>query len=227
MSDPFKPSSEGEERPEQEPSEKNEKAASRPQEKAKDLKAHQEIKKEAASAHDSGLSKIDLQFSTSKSMTSFGFPLGQTQPFVLKKSEFLKVDHDKPQHELKNLISNFLNDTKLPDEHKLSVAELKELHSNRDRLSSAESVPEAVKTALQLKRMYQEMKNLEAEIKARDLILGLDPNNQFGKQMFKELERMHPQDLAFAPGSVAVPQNIGLSKSRLRARINALSGGRV
>ena len=195
---------------------------------AKDLQARQDRQKDAKSQNDPNLSKIDLQFSTNRSMTSFGYPIGQGPPFVLKKAEFLKPDHDKPAHELKNLISNFLNDTKLVDEHKLSNAELKELASNRDKLSSAQSLPEAVSTALQLRRVYQEMKYLEEAKKARDLILGLDPNNQISRQLFKELEKMHPQDIAATTSSVvAIPPDSGLSKQRLRARINALSGGRV
>lgn len=196
------------------------------------LNARKEIKKgdpaDQKDQKDSSLSKIDLQFTGPRSNTAFGFPLGQGPPFMLKKADFLKPDHDKPQHELKNLISNFLNDTKLVDEHKLSVAELKELSTNRDRLSSAQSIPEAVSTALQLRRMYKELEYLEEEKKARNLILGLDPNNQLGKQLFKELERMHPQDLAISRSAPStLPLAAGLSKSRLRARINALSGGRV
>ena len=179
------------------------------------------------SHEDPSLSKIDIQFIGPRSQTAFGFPLGQGPPFNLKKSEFLKPDHDKPQHELKNLISNFLNDTKLLDEHKLSHKELKELHSNRDRLSSATSIPEAVQSALQLKRMYQEMKYLEEAKKARDLILGLDPNNQVGKQLFKELERMQTQELGISTPAAHLPANSALSKSKLRSRINSLSGGKV
>jgi rfaE bifunctional protein kinase chain/domain len=176
---------------------------------------------------DPSLSKIDIQFKGPRSQTAFGFPLGQGPPFNLKKSEFLKPDHDKPQHELKNLISNFLNDTKLVDEHKLSHKELKELHSNRDRLSSATSIPDAVQSALQLKRMYQEMKYLEEAKKARDLILGLDPNNQVGKQLFKELERMQTQELGISTPAAHLPAHSALSKLKLRSRINSLSGGKV
>ncbi|MGL1204111.1 hypothetical protein ACSTK0_24565, partial [Vibrio parahaemolyticus] len=80
---------------------------------------------------------------------------------------------------------------------------------------------------LQLRRMYQELNHLEEEKRARDLILGLDPNNQIGRQLFKELERMHPHDLAIQRSAAALPTNVGLSKARLRARINALSGARV
>lgn len=226
MSDPFKSGPQDQDNE----SEKAREKAGKPDPAnidAKDLQARQERQKDAKSQNDPNLSKIDLQFSSNRSMTSFGFPIGQGPPFVLKKSEFLKPDHDKPQHELKNLISNFLNDTKLVDEHKLSNAELKELSSNRDKLSSAQSIPEAVSTALQLRRVYQEMKYLEEAKKARDLILGLDPNNQLGKLLFKELEKMHPQDLAVGRSVVAIPPDSGLSKQRLRARINALSGGRV
>lgn len=176
---------------------------------------------------EKNLSKIDLQFSTTRSNTSLTYPLGQKGPFVLKKSEFLKPDHDKQIHELKNLISNFLNDTKLHDEHKLSNRELKELHQSRDELSSANDVPEAVQKALQLRSLYKEMNQLEEEKKARNLIFGLDPNNQVSKQVFKELERMNPQDLAARSVQVPMPENCNLTKSKLRSRINALTGGRV
>lgn len=186
----------------------------------------QKIAKEKAE-DEKNLSKIDLQFSTTRSNTSLTYPLGQKGPFVLKKSEFLKPDHDKQVHELKNLISNFLNDTKLHDEHKLSSRELKELHQSRDELSSANDVPEAVQKALQLRSLYKEMNQLEEEKKARNLIFGLDPNNQVSKQVFKELERMNPQDLAARNVQVAMPENCNLTKSKLRSRINALTGGRV
>lgn len=184
----------------------------------------QEAKK---SETDPSLSKIDLQFSTSRSNASITYPLGQKGPFVLKKSEFLKPDHDKQVHELKNLISKFLNDTTPHDELKLSVAQLKELQKSRDELSSAEDVPEAVQKALQLRSLYKEMNILEEEKKARNLILGLDPNNQVSKQVFKELERIYPQDLGLAQAVVTLPANSNLSKASLRSRINALSGGRV
>ncbi|MBX9572865.1 MAG: bifunctional hydroxymethylpyrimidine kinase/phosphomethylpyrimidine kinase [Candidatus Obscuribacterales bacterium] len=186
----------------------------------------QKIAKEKAE-DEKNLSKIDLQFSTTRSNTSLTYPLGQKGPFVLKKSEFLKPDHDKQVHELKNLISNFLNDTKLHDEHKLSSRELKELHQSRDELSSANDVSEAVQKALQLRSLYKEMNQLEEEKKARNLIFGLDPNNQVSKQVFKELERMNPQDLAARNVQVAMPENCNLTKSKLRSRINALTGGRV
>lgn len=189
------------------------------------LQKKHEDKKE--SNDDPSLSRIDIQFKGPRSQTSYGFPIGQGPPFNLKKSEFLKPDHDKQHHELKNLISNFLNDTKLVDEHKLSHKELKELHSNRDELSSATSVPDAVRSALQLKRMYQEMKYLEEAKKARDLILGLDPNNQIGKQLFKELERMQSQELGLTAAAMKLPAHGALSKSRLKERIKSLSAGRV
>lgn len=229
MSDTFKPGPQDQDKSRDEPGEKPE--SSQPAGlDAPDLHSYQDSKKDAQSAADSAsLGKIDLQFSTQTSNQPYtwqnptGQAPGQAPPFMLKG--YLKPEQDKPVHELKNLISNFLNETKVVDEHKLSRRERKELKTNRDRLSSAQSVPEAVRTALQLKRMYQEMKHLEEEIKARDLILGLDPHNQIGKQLFKELERMHPQDLAVAP--VAFPWSLGLCKSRLRACIKALSGGRV
>lgn len=187
-----------------------------------------EHKEKADSAQDEkNLSKIDLQFSTSKlTNTSITYPMGQKGHFVLKKSEFLKPEQDKLVHELKNLISNFLNDTRLHDEHKLSNWELKELNKSRDELSSAQSVPDAVQKALQLKSLYKELNRLEEEVKARDLVLGLDPHNQVGKQLFKELEKMNPQEFGLR-NQVSLPEDCNLTKSKLRARINALKGGRV
>jgi D-glycero-beta-D-manno-heptose-7-phosphate kinase len=194
---------------------------------AEELQARQDNKRDTA-ATDPSLSRIDLQFSGQKSSQQFtwqnpGQAPGQGPPYMLKG--YLKPEQDKPVHELKNLISNFLKDTRVVDENKFSKRELKELRTNRNRLSSAQSLPDALRSALQLKKMYQDNKQLEEEIKARDLILGLDPHNQVGKQLFKELERMHPHDLAVAPQ--ALPLGEGLSKKRLRACINALTGGRV
>lgn len=224
MSDPMNPGPQEQDRPRDEPKDKPE--GSSPAINPDDFKGLQEGKRDS-SGNDSSLGKIDLQFSGQKSSQytwqNPGQAPGQGPAFMLKG--YLKPEQDKPVHELKNLISNFLKDTRVTDEHKLSKRELKELRTNRNRLSSAQSLPEAVRSALQLKRVYQDLKQLEEEKKARDLILGLDPHNQIGKQLFKELERMRPQDLAVTP--VAPPQTNELSKKRLRACINSLTGGRV
>jgi rfaE bifunctional protein kinase chain/domain len=188
-------------------------------------------KTDKQNSDDPALSKIDLQLTLPKSSSALPYTsgqsgaAGQSPPFMLKG--YLMPEQDKPTHELKNLISNFLNDTKLHDEHKLSSAELKELKQNRERLSSAESLPEAVQSALELKKMYQELRHLEGEVKARDLILGLDPQNKIGRQLFEELERMHPHELATSAHAIAIPEGNGLSKSRLKSCINALGGGGV
>jgi len=236
MTDPFKP---GPQEPE------NEKSTDRAADKAEspspaqfdaqDKHTQSANKTDKQNSDDPSLSNLkiemDLQQTMPKSTSALPYTSGQSgaagqgPPFMLKG--YLMPEQDKPTYELKNLISNFLNDTKLHDEHKLSSSELKELKQNRERLSSAESLPEAMQSALELKKMYQELRHLEGEVKARDLILGLDPQNKIGRQLFEELERMHPHDLATSPHTVAIPADNGLSKSRLKSCINALGGGRV
>jgi rfaE bifunctional protein kinase chain/domain len=77
--------------------------------------------------------------------------------------------------------------------------------------------------ALHLAKLYQHLRYIEEAKKAVQLSLGIDPDHMQGKQLFTELERLHPIDIGAAPYSVAQQ----LTKSNLRKRIRGLSGGKV
>lgn len=187
--------------------------------------AYEAAKRASAEENAPGLSKIDLEMSQ-RSTASLAFSRDKQAPYALKKSEFLKTT-DSHVFDIKPIISNFLNDTKLSDEHKLSVAELKELSKNREALSNAKNMSEAVEHALQLTRLYQHLRHIEEEKKARDLLLGLEPHDQHGRELFKELERMHPPDLSLSTPVLSFPGEKQLNKRALRRRITNLSGGKV
>lgn len=218
MSEPFKPDA-----PQDKPENASEQNTANLKPEAGNAQA---AKMEPEAEKGSGLAKIDLQLSQSAGRF-LAYSTGQSAPFIIKQSEFLKPQSEIAQFDLKPIISNFLNDTKLSDEHKLSVAELKELSKNREALSAAQNISEAVAHALQLTKLYQQLKYIEEEKKSRDLLLGLDPHNQLSRELFKELERMHSPDITVATPKVVSPEMKLLNKQSLRKRIANLSGGKV
>ena len=227
MSDPFKPESQEDadsprppEKPEQREVEKHLPFAE------KDRQQTPFKTSPASNLDDTGLQKLDLEVAPRSTSAAYSFPLGQKPAFTLKKSEFLKPEEERSVLDLKPLISNFLNDTEITSEHKLEVAELKELYKNREALSSAQNLHEAVTSTLQLSRLYQHLKYIEEAKKARDLLLGLDPHHHLGKQLFKEVEHMHPPEIAIS-AAATVPLIAGLTKRALTRAINRLTGGRV
>lgn len=227
MSDPFKPDSQ-EDAESQRPPEKPEQRAEQKNLPYAEKDAQQStFKTSSSNLDDTGLQKLDLEVNPRSTSAAYSFPLGQKPAFQLKKSEFLKPEEERSVLDLKPLISNFLNDTELTSEHKLEVAELKELYKNREALSSAQNLHEAVTRTLQLTRLYQHLKYIEEAKKARDLLLGLDPHHQLGKQLFKEVEHMHPVDISISAAAGTMPMIAGLTKKALTRAINRLTGGRV
>lgn len=220
MSDPFNPDpcESDADKPERPPDKKLDELES-----AIDFKSSTHNTKPFAKAEEA-LGKLDLEVNP---RGTNAYTISSKPPFTLKKSEFLKHEDERSALEMKPLISNFLNDTELSDEHKLSVAELKELFRNREALSSARNLQEAVTSTLQLSRLYQHLKYIEEAKKARDLLLGLDPHHHLGKQLFKEVEHMHPPEVAISSMTPATPLVSGLSKKALVKAINRMSGGRV
>lgn len=192
-----------------------------------DKDSAQKFKDATNKPDNAGLGKLDLEVPRATGSAAYAFPLGQKPPFTLKKSEFLKPEEERSILEMKPLISNFLNDTELSDEHKLEVAELKEVYKNREALSAAESLQDAVASTLQLSRLYQHLKYIEQAKKARDLLLGLDPHHHLGKQLFKEVEQMHPPEIAISTATPTGALGAGLTKRALVKAINRLTGGRV
>lgn len=152
-------------------------------------------------------------------------PIGLLPQFQLRKSEF-KSDDDESFKRLKPALKDL---SKLPEkiatERKLSAGESKGLSDALNRLEESQDSREALSNALHLARLYQHLRYIEEAKRATMFALGIDPDNQLGKQLFKELERVHPADIATS--QIVVPQVSPLSKSRLRNRILNLSGGKV
>ncbi len=154
----------------------------------------------------------------------FTFQFGQTPQFQIRKSEFLH-DIEKPLSEVKLLVDKFLKETPARDDETLTPAEANELTQTRDSLSQSSSATDALNQALHLARLYQHLRYIEEAKKATDLSLGIDPDNHLGTELFKELERMHPTDISIRtrPAPVVEP----LTKSNLRKRIAAMTGGKI
>ncbi len=161
--------------------------------------------------------------------TGLFFPIGLRQHFQLRKSEF-PIDKDdkaskEAMYELKNRIDELIFATHINDDTKLTPAERQGLEHSRQNLQQASDLGEALSNALHLARLYQHLRYIEEAKKATMLALGIDPDNQLGKQLFKELERVQSMDLGLANKSLLL-SNI-LTHSKLRTRIINLSAGSV
>lgn len=155
----------------------------------------------------------------------FTYYMGQKPQYQVRKSEFLSSKIDKPSSELKPLVDKFLKETPGKEEHKLNEADQRELEKTRESLARFTSNDEALKTALQLAKLYQHLRCVEEAKKATDLSLGIDPDSSAGREMFKELEHQRPDGLGTKRGSAN--SSDFLNKSTLRERIKQLSGGKV
>ncbi len=173
---------------------------------------------------EKSLARLDIDISSRATGSFTTFPLGGGAPFQLRKSDFIHPEFEKPVSEFKPLINDFLHSTNLSENDKLSPAESKELDATRESLLGATTAAEALASALHLGRLYQHLRYLEEAKLAVELSLGIDPDNYPGKQLFKELERMHPADIGVTP--FAAPAQ-PLTKRNLRKRILSLTGGRV
>lgn len=154
----------------------------------------------------------------------FTYQFGQRPPFQIRKSEFLH-DIEKPVAEVKPLVDKFLKETPAREDESLTPAERNELTQTRDSLSRFTNAADALNKALHLARLYQHLRYIEEAKKATDLSLGIDPDNHLGKELFKELERLHPPDISIASRPALAPAP--LSKANLRKRIAAMTGGKV
>lgn len=172
---------------------------------------------------DVTLAKLDLTFFTGANP---GMQSASDRTRVpLRKAEEKPIELAPHMTVYKPRIDEFLKTTDIQiDKKPLTDAERRQLHRSRESLSNANNLQDAVSDALHLARLYQHMRYIEEAKKAIDLSLGIDPNHHYGKQLFRELERMHPADVgASAPPVAANP----LTKSNLRKRILSLTGGRV
>ncbi len=158
------------------------------------------------------------------SNAGMNIPLGLKQFFQLRKAEY-QTPPEKSDSQMNVKVENFLNETPVKDVQKRSPAEEKDLEQSRDALRNAASPEDTLSKALHLARLYQHLRYIDEAKKATELALGIDPDNLVAREMFKELERMHPVDVSVAAVPITVPNAV--TKSALRKRIHGLSGGRV
>lgn len=153
--------------------------------------------------------------------------LGQALPFQqLKKSEFKKELTGDEERALRHSINIFLTQTAPAGDKSLTPAEKQQLMQNRQAIEQSNDVADTLSNALHLARLYQHLLYIDEAKKAAQLALIIDPENMLGRQLFNELERMHPIDLGAvsfaAPGGEPI-----IRKSQLRKRILDFSRGRV
>ena len=147
-------------------------------------------------------------------------PHALNRPVRLLKGEESK---NEVSLKIKPLIDEFILATHISDDSRLSQAEKLGLSSARENLSHATGLTGVLSNALHLARLYQHLRYIEEAKKATMLALGIDPDNQLGKQLFKELERVQQIDL----GVRQIPMHNPISKDKLKTRIINLSGGSV
>ncbi|HEY9788585.1 MAG TPA: bifunctional ADP-heptose synthase [Candidatus Obscuribacterales bacterium] len=152
------------------------------------------------------------------------FPIGLRQYFQLRKSEFQPIE-EKPATELLSRVDKLLNETPVKEDNTRTPAEERELLQSREALQNSKTSDEALSKALHLARLYQHLRYIEDAQRAMQFALGIDPDNIVGKQLFKELERMHPVDIGVSSAPLPVPASV--TKSALRKRIHDLSRGRI
>lgn len=155
----------------------------------------------------------------------FTYYMGQKPQFQMRKADSLSTKIERPTNDLKPMVDKFLKETPGKEEHRLTDAEQRELEKTRESLAKFTNADDALKTALQLAKLYQHLNNIEEAKKATDLSLGIDPDNSMGRELFKELEHLRPADLG---GSTRYALDTeSLTKSNLRERIKALVGGKI
>jgi len=151
-------------------------------------------------------------------------PLGLKQFFNLRKAEY-QTTPEKSDAQMNVKVENFLNKTPIKEKENRSPAEEKDLEQSRESLKSAVSPEDTLSKALHLARLYQHLRYIDEAKQATELALGIDPDNLVARQLFKELERMHPVDISVQALPLPVPTAV--TKSALRKRILGLTGGRV
>lgn len=151
-------------------------------------------------------------------------PLGLRQHFRLRGVEVKKPEDSEKLKDLKNQADDLLKKTPLKDESKLTPAEHDDLVETRNNLANAEDLEDLLSNSLHLARLYLHLRYIEEARKATMFAMGVDPNSVLAKQVFKELERVHPQDLAASPVTSAL---VSLNRTSLQKRIIDLSSGRI
>jgi D-glycero-beta-D-manno-heptose-7-phosphate kinase len=156
---------------------------------------------------------------SSPSPTSFSY-MSDKPFFQMRKSEFT---HEN-KGEIKPLIDKFLKTTEPSENDDMTETEKQAILNTREELTKATTAADGVLHALHLARLYQQLRYIEEAKQATLLSLGLSPDDHSSRELFKELERMHPPDLAVSATHASLHE---LSKTKLRERIKGLSSGRL
>ena len=175
-----------------------------------------------AAGRDFRLSRTSFQDTASN--VGLGIPMGLEQHFRLRGIEIKdEVDREKLRDikaQIRNIIAQKSEEEDKPSSRALSTEE----KHIRQELDSQTEATDIFSNALHLASMYQHLGYIDEAMEAVLLALQIHPNDLLAMQLFKELERVHPQDITFSP--VISPVS-GLSRTSLSKRIINLSKGKV
>ena len=182
------------------------------------------VKKQGEESNNSGDYRwTDTRNVNASSNMGLFHPLGLRQHFNLRGVDVTKIEKEKQSEEATRLVEDFLKNT-MVDDFALSPHAKKDLEETTHNLAEACSNEEIIAANIHLARLLRHLQYLEESKKAVMLAMGVDPDNKLANQLFKELERVHPQDIAFSPVKTVKAQ---LNKRDLARRIVELSRGRV
>lgn len=150
-------------------------------------------------------------------------PLGLRQHFQLRGVDATAIENQKRLEELKALLLE-LKGNLVNDEEIITETKRQELENATQAARRSMTLPELVSNTLHLARILEELGYIEDARRSIGIASTADPKNQLANQMLQELERVHPQDIAFAPITSPTPE---LSKANLAKRIFDLSRGRI
>lgn len=150
-------------------------------------------------------------------------PLGLRQHFQLRGVDAKAIEEQKLLEELKLRLAE-LKGNSVNDELIITEETRRSLEDATQAAKRSMSIPELVSNSLNLARILECIGYIEDARKAVAIACSADPKNHLADQMLQELERVHPQDIAFAPITAPAPE---LTKSNLAKRIIDLSRGSI
>jgi len=150
-------------------------------------------------------------------------PLGLRQHFQLRGVDAKAMEDQKALEELKLRLEG-LKGNSVNNELIITEEKRKPLEEAIQAAQRSLTVPELVSNTLHLARMLEELGYIEDARKAIGVAASADPKNKLANQMLTELEKVHPQDIAYVPITSPAPE---LTKANLAKRIFNLSKGRI
>ncbi len=154
-----------------------------------------------------------------------GIPLGLKQHYQLRGADIKSREDNPKTKSIESQTQDFLkHNFILEDEGKLTEESKEQLNRALKALCDSEEPREVLSNSLHLARLYQQLGYIVQAVGAVALALQVNPNHLLATQIMKELERVHPQDIAFSPLTTPGQE---LSRASLVKRIINLSKGRV